>query len=343
LAGLLAWCPHAAWSAPSAEAPQPDAPARQEAGRLNEAATRALSSGRYSDAIGLLLRAERLLPGDPGIAFNLGLSYVRAGRFRDALAPLRRACADPARRSAARFLLGSALYEDAQYGPAATELEAVRTNPEFAENALYLLEESYRKSGQAERAQQAFLDLVKLRPDSALVHKLLGTAYDAQGRSAEALAEFEKAAQAGPGLPEVRLDAGLVCLKLHDEAAARKWFDAEIALNPRSAPAHYFLGEIDRKQSRWESAEAAYRKAIQCAPDYGEAHLALGVVLQERGASAEALAHFRRAVALAPAKSEAHFQLARALAKAGHKAEAQAEWKLAQELASGPDSRPGPK
>jgi hypothetical protein len=36
----------------------------------------------------------------------------------------------------------------------------------------------------------------------ALVHKLLGTAYDSQGRFQEALAEFQIAAQSGPDLPD---------------------------------------------------------------------------------------------------------------------------------------------
>lgn len=313
-------------------------PEAEDAGKLNASAVQAISDGQYARAIGLLTRARRLRPDDDGIAFNLGLACVKAGRFRDAIEPLQRGASDPARRNASHFLLGSAYFETAQFRLAANELEAVRSNPEFAENALYLLEESYRKSGDA-RAEQAFMDLVKLKPDSALVHKLLGTAYDTQGHFPEALAEFQKAAQADSSLPEVRFDAGLLCLKLHDEAGARRWLEAELKLNPCYAAAHYYLGEIDRKASQWKTAAESYRKAVGCAPDYADAHLALGIALQEQGLNAEALATLRRAVELAPAKSEAHFQLARALAKAGRTAESRAEWKKAQALVSNQEAR----
>lgn len=317
----------------------PASPAAAEANKLNLAAVRALSTGQYAQAIELLDRARRLLPGDPGIAVNLGLAYVRAGRFPEAVAPLKLAVAGSDKKDTARFLLGSAYFEIRQFQLAAEQLEFVRSSPGFAENALYFLEESYRKSGNAARAEQAFVELTKLKPDSALVHKLLGTAYDTQGRFPEALAEFQTASLSDPGLPEVRFDAGLLCLKLHDEAAARKWFEAELKLNPCYAAAHYYLGDIDRKASRWASAAESFREAIRCAPAYPEAHLALGIALQAQGLDNEALPVLRRAVELAPATSEAHFHLARAFAKAGRTDESRAEWKKAQDLTAAQEQK----
>lgn len=313
--------------------------AQSEARELNSAAARALAALQFKQAIELLKRAHHLVPGDPDIALNLGLACVRAGRFTEALEPLKLAVADSHKKDTARFLLGTAYFETRQFQLAAEQLELIRSHPEFAENALYFLEESYRKSGNGARAEQAFLDLTKLKPDSALVHKLLGTAYDTQGRFPEALAEFQTASLLDPGLPEVRFDAGLLCLKLHDEAAARKWFEAELKLNPCYAAAHYYLGDIDRKASRWVSAAGYFRKAIDCAPEYPKAHLALGIALQAQGLDSEALPILRRAVALAPGASEAHFHLARALAKAGRTEESRAEWKKAQDLADSQDTK----
>ncbi len=316
--------------------------AEAAAGELNATAVRALSSRQYAQAIELLNRARRLLPSRPWHCVQPGPGVrpgrpVRRGDRATAARGRRSTKADPHKKQTVHFLLGTAYFETGQFGPAAEQLEAVRSDPEFAENALYLLEESYRKSGQAARAEQAFLDLTKVKPDSALVHKLLGTAYDTQGRFPEALAEFEKAAQSDPSLPEVGFDAGLLCLKLHDEVAARKWLEAELKLNPCYAAAHYYLGDIERKASRWAPAAESYRKAIGCAPAYADAHLALGMVLQAQGLNSEALPVLRRAVELAPSKSEAHFQLAKSLAKAGRTAESRAEWKKAQALASSPE------
>jgi tetratricopeptide (TPR) repeat protein len=307
--------------------------AQSEARELNSAAVRALSALQFKQAIELLKRAHRLVPADLSIAFNLGLACVKGADFPEAVEPLELAVTGPDKRDTAHFLLGTAYFETGQFQLAAEQFEFVRSQPEFAENALYFLEESYRKTGDGDRAEQAFLELMKLEPDSALVHKLLGTAYDAQSRFPEALAEFRSAAQADPGLPEVRFDAGLLCLKMHDAESARKWFEAELKLDSCYAAAHYYLGDIDRKASRRAPAAESFRKAIHCAPEYPEAHLALGIALQALGLNAEALPVLRRAVALEPGSSEAHFQLARSLAKAGRSEESRAEWKKAQDLA----------
>jgi tetratricopeptide (TPR) repeat protein len=350
LTGLVCFAPGLfSQSQPTLPAPQPrgtpgkagekgtgslSAAAQSEARELNSAAVRALSALQFKQAIKLLNRAHRLVPTDLDIAFNLGLACIKGGDFPEAIEPLK--LAGPDKKDTVHFLLGTAYFETGQFQLAADQFEFVRRNPEFAENALYFLEESYRKSGNGARAEQAFLELMKVKPDSALAHKLLGTAYDAQGRFPEALAEFQSASLSDPGLPEVRFDAGLLCLKMHDAEAARRWFEAELKLNPCYAAAHYYLGDIERKASRWAPAARSFRKAIGCAPAYAEAYLALGVALQAQGLNAEALPILRRAVELAPGTSEAHFELARSLAKAGRKQEAQAEWKKAQDLTAAP-------
>jgi tetratricopeptide (TPR) repeat protein len=200
--------------------------------RLIDQAAADLSAGNYTKAIGPLEKAHKLAPSDAGISFNLGLAYVKIGKFAASIKMLQPAVAKPELADQARFLLGTAYFELNQFQQATAELEALRSNPKYAANALYLLEESYRKSGRLKEAEQAFAELLQRFPESALVHKLLGTAHDAQGQPKEALAEFEKAARSDPSLPEVRFDAGLMCLKLHDETGARKWMNEELATNP---------------------------------------------------------------------------------------------------------------
>ncbi len=215
----------------------------------------------------------------------------------------------------------------------------MRTNPEYAENALYLLEESYRKSKKGDQAEKAFADLLSRYPDSALVHKLLGAAYDSQGNFREALSEMQKAAARDPTLPEVNFGIGLLYLKLHDDTAAKKALEAELATNPCFALALYYVGEIDRRANQLPAAAESYRKAIRCQPDNADAHLALGITLQAQGEDADALRMFRRAAELAPDKSEPHFQLARALVKAGQAEEGRRELEKARQLAAAKDAK----
>ena len=306
---------------------------------LTQRALAALSAQQYAEAIKQLERAHRLAPENLSITFNLGLAYFRAGRCANAIAPLKRAVSDPKSAEKARFLLGASYYQLGKYTLAATELERLRSNPEYAENALYLLEESYRKSRNGAQAERAFSDLLSRYPDSALVHKLLGTAYDSQGNFREALAEMQKAAQRDPGLPEVKFGIGLLYLKLHDDVAARKALDEELAANPCFAAALYYVGEIERRANQLPAAAESYRKAIRCQPDNADAHLALGITLQAQGEDAEPLRMFRRAAQLAPDKSEPHFQLARALAKSGQAEEGRRELEKARQLAASKDAK----
>jgi tetratricopeptide (TPR) repeat protein len=300
---------------------------------------RALSAGQYAQAIERLRRASKLAPANPGIAFNLGLACFRAGRYADAIAPLERALSDPNSADKARFLLGTAYYQTGKFSQAAAALEPLRANPAYAENALYILEESYRKSRNGPGAEQAFADLLRRYPDSALVHKLLGTAHDSQGHFQEALSEFQQAAQRDPALPEVKFNIGLLYLKLHDDASARKWIEQELAINPCFAMASYYLGEIQRRANQLEAAAESYRKAIRCELAYPEAHLALGTTLQALGQDADALRMFRRAAELAPRKAEVQYQLARALAKAGLSEEAGRVLEKARQLQAAQDAK----
>src|SRR5207302_544405 len=131
---------------------------------------------------------------------------------------LKPAVSNPDLALKARFLIGVAHFELNRFPEAAAELEPLRSNPEYEERVLYFLEESYRKSGNAAGAERAFSDLLHKYPKSALVHKLLGTAHDAEGNTPQALAEFKQAAQVDPTLPDVRFDIALLYLKQHDDA-----------------------------------------------------------------------------------------------------------------------------
>ena len=272
--------------------------------------------------------------GKPQSELDLGAAYVRAGRCESAIEPLQRALPD----EKARFLLGSCYFQAGRWDLAAAELEALRARPAFAENALYLLEETYRKLHDEARARQAFTELLTRYPDSALIHKLLGAAYDAQGRYPEALREFETAAAKDPDLPEVNFAAGLISLKLHNEAAAQPRFERELSLNGCFVPALFYLGEMKRKANALPSAAEWYRRALRCQPGNADAHLGLGVTLQNLGRDAEALREFREAARLAPDRPDAHFQLARALARAGAAAESNRELQKARQLQEAQDA-----
>ena len=237
-----------------------------------------------------------------------------------------------------QYGLGASNFQAGNYSGAVAVLEPLRKEATFGEGVLYMLEESYRRTGKGAEARQAFLELSSRYPDSALLHKLMGMAYDQQDDFKSAIAEFEAALKADPKLPEVRFGIGLLHLKLHDDNNACKWMQAELELNACYATALYYLGEIERKSGRLDSARDRYAKAVNCAPGYSDAHLGLGIVLEAQGRDGEALDEFRRAVKTAPQSSAAHYRLGRALSKAGQASAAEAEFSKARELKSAADA-----
>lgn len=299
---------------------------------LNDEGMQALMAGKSAAALEKFRAAARLKPDDLNIVFNLGLCYFRMGQYEAAEPHLRRALASPVAAKQSRYLLGSSLYERGEYAKATDELERLRGS-RYAEGALYLLEESYRRSGKTELAKQAFAELAARFPDSAQLHKLLGVAYDEQGEKDQALSEFELALKADARLPEIRFAIGFLRFQKHDETEARKWLAEELQVSPCHAAAFYYLGELDREAERLAEAGAAYSAAVRCKPTYADAHLGLGVVLEKQGKTVEALGHFREAVRLTPSGHVAHFQLAKALMKAGLGQESKTEFEKARRLA----------
>jgi Tfp pilus assembly protein PilF len=145
-------------------------------------------------------------------------------------------------------------------------------------------------------------------PTSVGELKLTSGAAAAASRGGELAALFQKAiehAQAG------RLDEA--------EAA----FKEALAKNPsRPELVHFNLGFVYTQKKDWASAEAAYEKAIESKPDYGEAHLALFRVYEESGQKEKAEAALNRAAAGGEGDGKIQFALGITHLNAGRNTEA---------------------
>jgi tetratricopeptide (TPR) repeat protein len=109
-------------------------------------------------------------------------------------------------------------------------------------------------------------DVVRKSPEKARGHYNLGTAYDKEGMTDKAMAEYKRA----------------------------------IRLNPGYADAHYNLGLAYHEQGRTDEAIEEYRKTIKFEPDYAKAHNNLGVAYARLGLTEEAVREFGIALRLEP-------------------------------------------
>ncbi len=103
-----------------------------------------------------------------------------------------------------------------------------------------------------------------------------------------------------PELANVQAFAGMIALKLGDNAGAARFYRAAVDRQPKFIEAHYNLGTALQRGGRLDDAVASFRAAIALRPDLAPAHHNLGNALMALGQLAEAEAAYRTTLALAP-------------------------------------------
>lgn len=308
-----------------------DSPASPQA--HNAAGIRALNRGNLAQALRHFLAAHRADPKNADVAFNLGLTYVRLGRYKEAVPPLRCAVSVAGPADKALYALGVSLYEAGDFDGAAAQLERLhRRSSQHQDEVLYLLEESYRRGKRPREAKECFSELENEFPDSAFLYKLMGLAYSEQGEDEKALSELRHALAKEPAIGDVHRAIGIIYLNRHDPAEASRWFLRELRLNSCDPASHYYLGEIARKDGQMLAAAAEYKKAIGCDSQYADGHLGMGMFLEAEHRNTQALTEFREAVRLRPDSIPAHYELARCLQRDGRAQEAGIEVETVKRL-----------
>jgi tetratricopeptide (TPR) repeat protein len=226
--------------------------------RAHLALARVLSSaGRDAEAERALLETLRVIPGSAQARWWLGRRYEQLNRFAEGRLEFQRA--EPA---------------------------VVAGRSTFFVSIGRLASSAADAAGAVEALERA----VRINPNSAMAHKLLGTAFLLEDRTDEAFAELVAAA----------------------------------VLDPRDPGAHTGIGRIHLNAGRYPAAVAALRRAIHLAPGYTEARYALGTALMRMGQAEdsarelervsqdqrETLATRRRTMSLEVLKEEAALRLA---------------------------------
>jgi Tfp pilus assembly protein PilF len=136
------------------------------------------------------------------------------------------------------------------------------------------------------------------KPAVLLAHINLGLAYNEQGRTEDAIIEFQTA----------------------------------LLINPDNAPVHNHLGLAYKTQGRTEAAVKEYVRAIQIDPAYARPHNNLGIIYFEQRRTEEAMKEFLTAIELDPSQSEAHRNLGVLYIEAGRLNDAVKEFQIASDL-----------
>lgn len=183
-------------------------------------------------------------------------------------------------------------------------------------------------------------DLGRTAPQSMAAHKLNAEALEMQGKWEPAQLEYEEMIKKEPTARGIHFLLGRLLLSRPDAGPdaperAKQEFLKEIQIDPNNAGAIYILGELDRRDQKWDEAIARYTQALKVDPNLAEAYLGWGYCLVNLKKYEDAIPPLRTAARLMPANPEVHNSLGTALARTGHKEEAQKEFAIHETLRAG--------
>ncbi len=158
---------------------------------------------------------------------------------------------------------------------------------------------AYQKRGDLEKAEEYLREAVRKKPDYAEGHNNLGNLLSLQGKSEEAIREYEKAvANVTYPTPEYAYyNMGREYARLKDLPKAEAMYHRAIVLSPSFVEAYRELAMIQSEEGKWKEAVRTLEKMVEIAPFYARGWLDLGRLYLRLDRPGEGLEAFRNAMA----------------------------------------------
>lgn len=158
-------------------------------------------------------------------------------------------------------------------------------------------------------AEECFLKVGELNPDSARVHQMLAEHYLKLSDYPKAKMEFQNALRSAPNSSDVHLGLGKVFSRTSDWQEAEKELRTTLELAPKSSFAHYELGHVYVQESRWQPAIEQLRQVPEDSTELLSSRLDLSKAETETGQGSQAVKDLL-SVASLDQDGELYFRLA---------------------------------
>ena len=276
----------------------------------------AQDSSAYADARSLLLQGK----------------YVEAAQAFEALDEKQLSATDALLRAA------KARIQQQDYKSAESDLTRFIASHPKSDNALYLLSFVYFREGLAKQSLEAATRGAAVRPPIGDDLKIVALDYGLLGDLDDAAKYLEVANKMDPHSPEILYFLGRVRYQQNRLDDAVSAFRAVVSIDPEHAKAADNLGLALEGKGNRESAEQAYRNAIEIEDKinsgYERPWLNLGRLLREANDLKDAIPVLRKAVEVNPNSADALLELGKAELSASDLQQARKHLERSIELSS---------
>lgn len=190
--------------------------------------------GQPEQALPALLAAQKQLPKDAEVAFNLGNAYAKAEDFSAAVQAYKKAIKLSPMFAQAYENLGSVLH---------------------LQNAL-------------DEAKKAFAKAIAYAPASALAHAELALILHKQGKPKQAMPYYRQALQLNSQDAVSHYNLAQALEDVGDDAAAQVSYETALKLQPDYTDALFNLGYLHKRHKAFDLANAYFAQILSLAPDH---------------------------------------------------------------------------
>ena len=184
---------------------------------------------------------------------------------------------------------------------------------------------TYQRNKVWQSSDVLWADVLAKSPWNSRAHTNRGIALAREGKTSEAIAQFNESLRLKPDDPQTLMNLGNTLALLQRYPDAVRIFTQLIAFDPENAKAYFNLGTALAHQGSIAEAEKYFRKALQVSAGFVEAEINLGIALMRQGKTDEAIDCLTRVTAANPEEKDAHAYLGLAFAKQGKFKEAEKE------------------
>ena len=276
----------------------------------------------YKAAIHYRQQLLSLQPANVTYRFLLGVAYLKAGLYSEAIGTLEALTRDHPDHEAGYFSLGSAYARRGQFSQAADAYQKALALDPHDDQARLALASALTTLLRYQDARPLVLDYLSRHAEDPRALSLLGQADQVLGNSREAEDMLRHATRLSPGLYDAHYQLGLVLLQKGDVQAAVDCFERAAALQPTSPEPHYQLSRAYRSLQQMDLAQREGRLVEEQHQQSAQQTRALVLANQaaadfSAGRTQIAIDGYRAALALDPKNGKLLYDLALAYGKHG--------------------------